>query len=63
MWLSAVVIDWVIKKQKAWADNNWMVDWPVVKEKAVQYISVVSMKARKQVMNVQRPTHRAIIYP
>ncbi|KAI8584471.1 hypothetical protein K450DRAFT_216574 [Umbelopsis ramanniana AG] len=45
MWISAVIIDWFTKKQKAWADNDWAIDWPSVKEKVVEYISVTSKVA------------------
>jgi hypothetical protein len=43
MWISAEVIAWVIKKQKAWVDSDRMIDWSAVKEKAIKYISVVSI--------------------
>jgi hypothetical protein len=57
MWLSAVIIDWVIKKQKALADNDWAIDWAASKEKAVKYISVVSLKTKKHFVFVIIPTH------
>jgi hypothetical protein len=42
MWISAVIIDWLTKKQKAWAENAWTIDWEAVKQKALKYASVVS---------------------
>jgi hypothetical protein len=54
MWISAVIIDWLSKKQKVWAENAWTIDWEAVKQKTLKYASVVSNSMLTVVHEVKR---------